>query len=167
MKIHIEKPAATPKNKLYRNFGMISGNNSSRLLLNYKAQQPERYNEILELIFGKSYLAVNHLKIEMGSDIYSSSGTEPCVMRNEWEEPDITRGASYILAHDTKKINPELTLDMLFLSEPRWVTDSEGAFGARYRWYREMLVKKCRHTAEIAVLSGELCIDGGEVACDL
>lgn len=30
-----------------------------------------------------------------------------------------------------------------------------------------MLVQKCRHTAEFTVLSGELCIDGEEVACDL
>lgn len=140
MKIHIEKPPVIAENKRYRGFGMISGNNSSRLLLDYKAQHPEHYNEILELVFGKSHLAVNHLKIEMGSDINSSSGTEPCIMRSEAEEPDITRGAGYILAHDAKKINPELTLDMLFWSEPRWVTDSEDVFGARYRWYRETLV---------------------------
>lgn len=140
MKIYIEKPEAISKNKLYRGFGMISGNNSSRLLLDYKAQHPERYNKILELIFGKSHLAVNHLKIEMGSDINSSSGTEPCVMRSEAEEPNVTRGAGYVLAHDAKKINPELTLDMLFWSEPRWVTDSEDVFGARYRWYRETLI---------------------------
>lgn len=140
MKIHIERPAAIADNKLYQGLGMISGNNSSRLLLDYKAQHPERYNEILELIFGKDHLAAQHLKIEMGSDINSSSGTEPCIMRNEYEEPDVTRGAGYILAHDAKKINPELTLDMLFWSEPRWVTDSEDIFAARYRWYHETLI---------------------------
>lgn len=140
MKICIEKPVKTVDNKLYRGFGMVSGNNSSRLLLDYKAQHPERYREILELIFGQSRLAVNHLKVEMGSDINSSSGTEPCVMRRREEEPDVTRGSAFVLAHDAKTVNPKLTLDMLFWSEPRWVSDSDEVFDARYRWYRETLI---------------------------
>lgn len=66
-----------PRNMLYRGVGMVSGNNSSRLLLDYKSENPDAYWEIMNYIFGKNGLEVAHLKLEMGSDINSSSGTEP------------------------------------------------------------------------------------------
>lgn len=93
----------TKKNMLYRGAGMVSANNSSRLLLDYKAENPQSYDRLLEYIFGDSGIGVNHLKIEMGSDINSSSGTEPAVKRFTDEKPDVTRGAGYQLAADAKK----------------------------------------------------------------
>lgn len=93
----------TKKNMLYRGAGMVSANNSSRLLLDYKAENPQSYDRVLEYIFGDSGIGVNHLKIEMGSDINSSSGTEPAVKRFTDEKPDVTRGAGYQLAADAKK----------------------------------------------------------------
>ena len=125
--------------KKYYGAGMVSGNNSSRLLLDYKYEHEKEYKEILEHIFGRDGICVNHLKLEMGADINSSSGTEPCVKRYENEPADVTRGAGYILAADARKINPDLTLDILFWSEPRWVTDSEDIYAARYKWYKETL----------------------------
>ena len=101
--------ANTLENMLYRGVGMVSGNNSSRLLLDYKAENPDAYWEIMNYIFGKNGLEVAHLKLEMGSDINSSSGTEPSVMRSEDETADVTRGAGYQLAADAKTINPDLT----------------------------------------------------------
>lgn len=129
----------TRGNMLFRGAGMVSGNNSSRLLLDYKAENPEAYNQLLEYIFGGEGVGVNHLKIEMGSDINSSSGTEPAVKRFADEKADVTRGSGYQLAADAKKINPGLTLDMLWWSEPKWVSDSEDVYGARYSWYKETL----------------------------
>ena len=123
----------------YRGPGMVSANNSSRLLMDYKAEHPEKYREILEYIFGKDAAGITHLKLEMGSDINSSSGTEPAVKRYSDEDADVSRGAGFMLAADAKKINPELTLDMLFWSEPRWVSDAGDVYAARYRWYRETL----------------------------
>ena len=72
----------TRENMLYRGAGMVSGNNSSRLLLDYKAENPEAYHQLLEYIFGDEGIGINHLKLEMGSDINSSSGTEPAVKRS-------------------------------------------------------------------------------------
>lgn len=141
MNIKIKKTKPFKKNKLYKGFGMVSGNNSSRLLMDYKYEHPDRYNELLELIFGKEHLAVTHLKVEMGSDINSSSGTEPSVMRHREEKADVTRGSAYMLACDAKKVNPDLVLDMLYWSEPRWVTDSDDVFDARYIWYKETLIQ--------------------------
>ena len=136
MKIQIDGKKAGKK---YWGAGMVSGNNSSRLLIDYKYENPEMYREILEHIFGEDGLNITHLKLEMGSDINSTSGTEPCVKRTADESADVTRGAGYIIAADAKKINPDITLDMLFWSEPKWVTDSEDVYAARYKWYADTL----------------------------
>ena len=131
--------ANTAENMLYRGQGMISANNSSRLLIDYKNENPEAYWEIMNYIFGEDGLAMSHLKVEMGSDINSSSGTEPAVMRSEDEEADVTRGAAYQLAADAKTINPDITLDMLWWSEPKWVSSADDVYAARYKWYKETL----------------------------
>lgn len=127
------------QNMRWRGLGMVSGNNSSRLLLDYKAEQPEAYWAIMRHIFGAEGLAMAHLKVEMGADINSSSGTEPSVKRTAEEPADVTRGAAYQIAADAKRINPELTLDMLWWSEPKWVSAAADVYAARYRWYKETL----------------------------
>ena len=45
-----ENPAAC-----YRGLGCVSGNNSSRLLLDYKVEHPHAYEEIMRLLFQKDY----------------------------------------------------------------------------------------------------------------
>ena len=127
------------KNMLYKGNGMVSANNSSRLLIDYKQQHPEIYARLLRYLFGSEGLGINHLKLEMGADIDSSSGTEPCVKRTEDEKADVTRGAGYILAHDAKEVNPDLTLDMLWWSEPLWVTQDADVYAARYKWYKQLV----------------------------
>ena len=127
------------ENMRFRGAGMVSANNSSRLLLDYKAENPEAYWEILNYMFGKDGIGITHLKLEMGSDVNSSSGTEPSVMRSADEKADVTRGAGYQLAADAKEINPDLTLDMLWWSEPKWITDAEDVYAARYKWYKGTL----------------------------
>ncbi|MBQ8296638.1 MAG: glycosyl hydrolase family 59 [Ruminococcus sp.] len=129
------------ENSAYKGIGCISGNNSSRLLLDYKALHPEIYEEILRLLFEKGYGAeLSHIKLEFGADINSSSGTEPATMRYADEKPDVTRGAGFIFAADALKINPELTIDLLRWGEPGWVKNAfeisrEEGFKARYKWY--------------------------------
>ena len=141
MTVNIDMTTASlAENTRYRGFGLISANNSSRLLLDYKYEQPERYSEILQYLFGEDGLNISHIKVEMGSDINSSSGTEPATMRYADEKADVTRGAGFQLAADAKKIDPDITLDMLWWSEPRWVTNSEDVYAARYKWYRETLI---------------------------
>ncbi len=142
IKINIEKNKTKYKNKLFRGFGMVSANNSSRLLLDYKIDHPKRYWKIMRLIFGENGLNIRHLKVELGSDINSSSGTEPCVKRYREEKAQVRRGAAFILAADAKKINPDLTLDMLYWSEPKWVSDANveaDRYEARYKWFKDTL----------------------------
>lgn len=131
--------ALTNEARIYRGAGFISANNSSRLLLDYKAENPDAYRGILNYMFGADGLRMSHMKLEMGADINSSSGTEPNVMRTEDEKADVTRGAGFQLAADAKSINPDLTLDMLYWSEPLWVTNAEDVYAARYKWYKSTL----------------------------
>lgn len=135
-----ENPAAC-----YRGFGCVSANNSSRLLLDYKAEHPQAYEEIMRLLFEKNYgVGIHHIKLELGADINSSSGTEPCTKRSANESADVTRGAGFQFAADAKAINPDITIDMLRWGEPGWVTHAfslsqEHGLNARYRWYKETL----------------------------
>lgn len=135
-----ENPSAS-----YRGFGCVTGNNSSRLLLDYKVEHPQAYEEIMRLLFQKDYGAgLTHIKIELGADINSSSGTEPCSKRTVNEPADVTRGAGFQFAADAKAINPDITVDMLRWGEPGWVTQAfqisqEHGLNARYTWYKETL----------------------------
>ncbi len=135
-----ENPAAA-----YRGFGCVTANNSSRLLLDYKVEHPQAYEEIMRLLFQKNYGAgISHIKLELGADINSSSGTEPCTKRSANEPADVTRGAGFQFAADAKAINPEITVDFLRWGEPKWVTSAfsisqEHGMNARYRWYKETL----------------------------
>jgi hypothetical protein len=126
-------------NYSYDGLGFISANNSSRLLLDYKAENPDAYQELLEYTFGKDGMNLSLIKIEMGADVDSSSGTEPAIMRSEDEEPDVTRGAGYQLAADALEINPDLEVDLLYWGLPSWVANAENQYEAIYKWYRSTI----------------------------
>ena len=90
------------KGTVWRGLGVITGNNSSRLLMDYKTENPDAYWEIMNLLFKPDYGAgLTHVKIEFGTDVNSSSGTEPCIMRSADEEADVTRGAGFMFAADS------------------------------------------------------------------
>lgn len=135
----------TDEGTIFRGLGAITGNNSSRLLMDYKTQNPEAYWEIMNLLFKPDYGAgLTHVKIELGSDVNSSSGTEPSVMRSADETADVTRGAGFLFAADALSINPGITVDLLRWGEPKWVTDAfaesgEAGYAARYLWYKSAI----------------------------
>lgn len=129
----------------YRGLGAVTGNNSSRLLMDYKEKNPDRYWEIMNLLFKKDYGAgLTHVKIEFGTDVNSSSVTEPSTMRAEDEKANVRRGAGFMFAADALSINPDITVDLLRWGEPKWVTDAfeegeEKGHEARYKWYKETI----------------------------
>ena len=129
----------------YRGIGLVTGNNSSRLLIDYKNENPDAYWEILNYLFNKETGAgLTHIKIEFGTDVNSSSGTEPSTMRSEDEKANVRRGAGFMLAADALEINPDITVDLLRWGEPKWVTDAfevstENGHKARYKWYLDTI----------------------------
>ncbi len=132
----------TDDGTVWRGLGAVTGNNSSRLLMDYKMENPEAYWEIMNLLFKPDYGAgLTHVKIEFGTDVNSSSGTEPSIMRSADEKADVTRGAGFMFAADALSINPDITVDLLRWGEPKWVTDAfseskDSGFEARYKWYK-------------------------------
>ena len=137
------KTANTDENSFWRGFGFISANNSSRLLMDYKSESPEVYRRLLAWMFSPDGpVRMHHLKIEMGADINSSSGTEPSTMRSSDESADVTRGMGFQLAADVKAINPDVTLELLSWGAPGFVnnaaTDKE-AYELRYKWFKKTL----------------------------
>jgi hypothetical protein len=118
---------------------MVSANNSSRLLLDYKAEHPEIYRKLLNYMFGREGMGLSLIKIEMGADVDSSSGTEPAVKRSADEPADVTRGAGYQLAADAIAINPNLKVDLLYWGIPAWVAAAGNKKEAMYQWYKQTI----------------------------
>lgn len=126
----------------FKGFGTVTANNTSRLLLDYKEEHPDKYWEIMNQLFNKETGAgLAHVKVELGADVNSSSGTEPATMRYADEPANVLRGAGFQFAADAKSINPQITTEILRWGEPRWSwsgaanTDYEN----RYQWYKQTI----------------------------
>lgn len=135
----------------FKGFGYISCNNSSRLLLDYKWEHPETYEKILNILFAGERPLLNMVKIEMGVDANTSSGTEPSTMRTADETVNVRRGAGWQLIADVKKINPRLKTAILRWGVPGWLRpdwqtmhdDKEvrvRAFESMYQWYKKSII---------------------------
>lgn len=127
------------QNERYDGLGFISANNSSRLLLDYKTDDKDSYQKILNYCFGKEGLNFQLIKVEMGADIDSSSGAEPAVKRSREEKANTRRGMGYRLIADALKINSHIKADMLYWGIPGWVNNAENKYEAMYQWYKETL----------------------------
>lgn len=127
----------------YKGFGMVSANGTSRLLLDYKAEHPDQYWQIMKKLFDPQTGALNFIKVEMGADVNTSTASTPATMRSENESANTLRGWDWHIVADAKKINPNLQVDMLHWSEPKWVSDKKADqkayFAARYKWFKETL----------------------------
>lgn len=120
----------------YKGFGLLSGNSTSDLLLDYKAESPERYAELMQYLFGGEYPIFTHVKLEMGNDRNNSTGAESATMRSKDEPANVRRNPGWQLAADAKKINPDLKVSILSWNTPKWVkTDEE-----KYTWYKESIL---------------------------
>ncbi len=129
----------------YKGFGILSGNSTSNLLLDYKSEDADAYWEMLEYLFGGDYPLFTNIKMEMGNDGNNSTGAEACTMRYEDEEADASRDPGFALAADAKKINPDVKTIILRWGMPNWVSeywssDKTGAgYEAMYKWYSETI----------------------------
>jgi hypothetical protein len=135
----------TSENSLFRGLGAVTCNGSSRLLMDYKEENPEAYWEIMHWLFDPEKGAgLCHIKIELGCDTDTSSGAEPATKRSAEEQADVQRGAGFMFAHDALTINPDITVDMLCWGMPAWVEQAyeksnAAGYQARYRWYKETI----------------------------
>lgn len=141
----VDKAAAKKNGLTYKGFGILNGNSTSNLLLDYKAKHEEAYWEMMQYLFGGDYPLFTHIKMEMGNDGNNSTGAESCTMRYENEEADASRSPGFVMAADAKKINPNVKVSILRWEMPNWVsakwsrnTNNTG-YEAMYKWYRETI----------------------------
>jgi hypothetical protein len=126
----------------FKGFGTVTANNTSRLMLDYKEEHPKEYWEIMNKLFNKDTGAgLAHVKIELGGDVNSSSGTEPATMRYADEAANVLRGAGFQFAADAKSINPDITTEILRWGEPRftWSGAASNEYEDRYQWYKQTI----------------------------
>lgn len=121
----------------YKGFGLLSGNSSSDLLMDYKSQNPKAYAQMLQYLFGGDYPIMTHVKLEMGNDRNNSTGAEASTKRTKTEEANILRDPGWQLAADAKKINPNIKVSILRWNAPEWVKSTEDV----YTWYKESILK--------------------------
>ncbi|GAA1288221.1 glycoside hydrolase family 30 protein [Streptomyces aureus] len=127
----------------YKGLGLLSCNSTSNLLMDYKAEHPERYWQLIKVLFGGRNPMINHVKIEMGSDTNTSTGADPATMRTRDEYADASRSPGFQLAADAKTVNPGLKVSILRWNMPQWVqTEWNKGTGSddMYGWYKETIL---------------------------
>eukprot|EP00041_Stephanoeca_diplocostata_P026891 m.733057 g.733057 ORF g.733057 m.733057 type:complete len:1032 (+) comp23069_c0_seq3:161-3256(+) len=113
--LHIDGNAAGPS---YDGHGLLSAGASSRLLIDYP--EPQR-SQILDYLFKPSFGASLHvLKVEIGGDIQSTSGTEQSHMHSR-DDLSCTRGYEGWLLKEAKLRNPGIKTWGLSWGVPGWI----------------------------------------------
>lgn len=137
-----------------KGFGLLSCNNTSRLLMDYKWEHPQVYQQVLQHLFGGQHPLMRMLKVELGSDSNTSCGTEPAPQRAADEPANVARGMGFQLIADAKKIQSDLKTCMLRWAEPGFLRPSwrqvksddpdekvpTEAFEAMYQYYKQTVI---------------------------
>ncbi|WEV64292.1 family 16 glycoside hydrolase [Bifidobacterium sp. ESL0732] len=132
--------AALNKNGLtFKGFGELSANSTSSLLMDYKAEHPQQYWQMIDVLFGGKHPLMNTVKVEMGNDRNTSTGPNASVMRGPNEYPDVAREPGFQLANDALKVNPRLKVSILRWEYPAWV-GSDSNHDNIYKWYKNTIL---------------------------
>ncbi|GAA0135699.1 hypothetical protein YSY43_25390 [Paenibacillus sp. YSY-4.3] len=124
----------------FKGFGALSANSTSALLMDYKAEHPEAYAELLQILFGGDNPIMTHVKIEMGNDRNNSTGPDPATMRTADEDANVARHPGFQLAADAKAVNPNLKVSILRWSAPAWADSNDKI----YTWYKNTILAAYR-----------------------
>ena len=142
----VDTAAANLNGLTYKGWGMLNGNSTSNLLMDYKAENPAAYWEMMNYLFGGEHPLFTHIKMELGNDGNNSTGPDACTMRTEDEEADVSRSPGFAMAADAKKINPDVKISMLRWEIPTWVKNywnggeqKTKGYEAMYKWYKETI----------------------------
>ena len=105
--------------RTFQGFGAVSGNGSSRLLTDYP--EPQR-SQILDYLFKPGYGAsLQILKVEIGADTDSTSGSEPSSERQS-SQVNCNAGYEWWLMAQAKARNPGIKFYALEWGAPGWLT---------------------------------------------
>jgi hypothetical protein len=132
--------AANVNGLTFKGFGLLSGNSTSELLMDYKSQHPKKYTELLQILFGGERPVITNVKVEMGNDRNNSTGPDPATMRWATETPNVKRHQGFQLAADAKKLNPDLKVSFLRWNAPAWANTNDKI----YDWYKATILAAYR-----------------------
>lgn len=134
--------AAQNRNGLtFKGFGVLSANSTSALLLDYKAQHPDKYWELIETLFGGDHPIMNTVKIEMGNDRNTSTGPNAATMRSRDEYPNVLREPGFQLAADAQLVaHGDVHVSLLRWNRPTWVTNHQD----QYIWFKNTVLAAYR-----------------------
>lgn len=124
----------------FKGFGVLSGNGTSALLMDYKSEHPDVYAKMMKTLFGGSQPLMTNVKLEMGNDRNNSTGSEPATQRTESESANVTRDQGFQLAADAKKLNPNLKVTILRWNAPGWAKTNDQV----YTWYKNSILAAYR-----------------------
>lgn len=120
----------------YKGFGVLSGNATSSLLLDYKAEHPEVYWRLIETLFGGERPLMNLIKVEMGNDRNNSTGPNAATMRDRDDYPNVLREPGFQLAADARRFQPDVHVSILRWCAPTWVRTNDDV----YHWYKNTIL---------------------------
>lgn len=144
----VEEAAKNMNGLTFKGFGLLDCNSTNALLLDYKAKHPDRYQEMLEILFGGEHPIMQHIKIEMGNDKNTSTGPQACTMRTSDEYPDVTRVTGFQLVADVKEINPDVKVSLLYWCSPGWVGEKKDNaaryYNNVYKWLKNTSIAAYR-----------------------
>ncbi|WP_166844448.1 Ig-like domain-containing protein [Isoptericola sp. BMS4] len=124
----------------FKGFGVLSANSTSAVLMDYKAQHPKRYAELLRVLFGGDHPIMRHVKIEMGDDRNNSTGSDVATMRTPDEPANVRRHPGFQLAADAKKVNPDVQVSILRWNAVPWADTNDEV----YDWYKNTILAAYR-----------------------
>ncbi|WP_437573842.1 sugar-binding protein [Sorangium sp. So ce887] len=124
----------------FKGFGVLSANSTSELLMDYKSEHPERYAELLKILFGGTRPIITHVKVEMGNDRNNSTGADPATMRLATEAANVRRSPGFQLAADAKGVNPDLKVSILRWNAPGWANNNDKV----YTWFKNTILAAYR-----------------------
>jgi len=124
----------------FKGFGVLSANGTSELLLDYKSEQPERYAELLKVLFGGANPIITQVKIEMGNDRNNSTGPDPATMRLAGDTANVRRAPGFQLAADAKKLQPGVKVGILRWNAPGWANTNDKV----YTWFKNTILAAYR-----------------------
>jgi len=110
--------------RTFEGIGLVNSSGTSKLLADYP---PEQVQDILDLLFTPLHGAsFNIVKNEIGADVNSSTGTEPCHRRTSDEKPH-ARGVNFMICSEALKRNPSMVFDAARWGIPAWADASAEA----------------------------------------
>ncbi|MEO8182759.1 MAG: sugar-binding protein [Deltaproteobacteria bacterium] len=124
----------------FKGFGVLSANGTSELLMDYKSEHPEKYAQMLDILFGGMRPIMTHVKIEMGNDRNNSTGPDAATMRVANEAANVRRNPGFQLAADAKKLNSNLRVSILRWNAPGWADTNDEI----YTWYKNTILAAYR-----------------------